>query len=96
MKNRGRIKDLWVVVGGGKDVVRYLDLFSIELDATPVPEEKIFNLTVDDLSEIYEAQDRKCALSGVPLEFHSLKGTNASLDRKDSNIGYKRELLVGT
>ena len=43
---------------------------------------------------IYIAQDMKCALSGIPIVFaNSMKlvqsgNTTASIDRKDSNIGY--------
>ena len=39
---------------------------------------------------LFLAQDRRCALSGLPLEFESKSGTEctASLDRIDSSVGY--------
>ena len=46
-----------------------------------------FTLTIEDIWDIYIAQDKVCALSGVPIDF---KGT-ASLDRIDNAVGYVRE-----
>lgn len=50
-----------------------------------------FEVTKEFLWDLFEEQDRKCALSGVPLKFgrmyHPLE-TNASLDRIDSARGY--------
>jgi len=51
-----------------------------------------FNLDMEFLWDLYEKQDRKCALSGVPIFFMKNRrdsGTgNISLDRIDSNNGY--------
>lgn len=52
-----------------------------------------FNITIEDAWELFLKQDRKCALTKLPLEtrqtqkVQSLKG-NASLDRIDSSKGY--------
>lgn len=51
-----------------------------------------FEITIQEAWELFEMQNRKCALSGLPLEFHSRKAdrakTTASLDRIDSGKGY--------
>lgn len=53
---------------------------------------RIFNVTADYLNSLFLLQERKCALSGLPLNFDyygKRKETwNASLDRKDSSIDY--------
>lgn len=50
-----------------------------------------FEVTKEHLWDLFERQDRKCALSGTALKFgrmyHPLE-TNASLDRIDSSKGY--------
>jgi len=52
-----------------------------------------FNITTEYLYVLYEQQQGKCALSGLPLEFKS--GTpskknpyGCSIDRIDSDVGY--------
>jgi hypothetical protein len=47
-------------------------------------------VTADHASAIYLRQNKKCALSGLPIDFDiDCKGTySASLDRIDSSIGY--------
>jgi hypothetical protein len=50
-----------------------------------------FNVTPKQLWELYIKQNKKCALSGIFLQFHSGKYTkdgNASLDRIDSGRDY--------
>jgi hypothetical protein len=53
-----------------------------------------FDLTVDFLWKLYEAQDKKCALSGIPIEFKNSWRTKGkcnqtcSLDRIDNTKGY--------
>ena len=51
---------------------------------------RAFTLTVQGLSDLLEAQGRKCALSGLPI--HTSKPANskctASLDRIDNDKGY--------
>lgn len=49
-----------------------------------------FDLTIEQMSDLFVAQDEKCALSGVALEFGSGPRpiTTASLDRIDSSQGY--------
>lgn len=50
-----------------------------------------FDLSVKYLWEIFEKQERKCDLTGLPIWFgrvHYHNETSASLDRIDSNQGY--------
>jgi hypothetical protein len=50
-----------------------------------------FDITIEDIYNQYIKQDKKCALSGMDIEFvehsHTTEG-NASIDRIDSNLGY--------
>jgi hypothetical protein len=47
-----------------------------------------FEITIENIWEIYLTQNGKCALTGRDIGFiHHRKG-NASLDRKDATIGY--------
>lgn len=46
-----------------------------------------FTITIEEVWDIYIAQERICALTGVPITFKE----NASLDRIDSAIGYVRD-----
>lgn len=54
-------------------------------------------ISVEDICALLELQDYKCALSGVDIWFaesewsHSRGGSNASVDRIDSNIGYEKD-----
>lgn len=55
---------------------------------------KDFNLTIQFLWDLYEQQNRKCALSGLPITFDSKSELNdgtCSLDRKNSQLGYVPE-----
>lgn len=51
-----------------------------------------FDITIQDVWNLYEHQQGKCALSGVDIIFHEsgkkLKKTTASVDRIDSSKGY--------
>lgn len=50
-----------------------------------------FLLSIQDMWELFLKQNRKCALSGLPLSFSSKRNSNdgnASLDRIDSSKGY--------
>lgn len=50
-----------------------------------------FDITIEEMWEIFERQGGKCALSGVALYFGRVRKhaeTNASLDRIDSSLGY--------
>jgi hypothetical protein len=49
-----------------------------------------FSLTDEFLWDLYINQNKKCALSGLPIEFSpdTTKGGTASLDRINSSIGY--------
>lgn len=51
------------------------------------------NLTIEYAWNLYLKQDKKCALSGLPIEIVRCSKTRntASLDRIDSNFGYNRD-----
>jgi len=51
---------------------------------------KYFDLTIEYGHQLWLDQDKKCTLSGVPIEFPKPgeKTCTASLDRIDSNVGY--------
>jgi uncharacterized Zn finger protein (UPF0148 family) len=46
----------------------------------------VFEITIEDIQEVYEEQHKLCAFSGLPLIF----GVDASVDRLDSQEGYTR------
>lgn len=59
-----------------------------------------FDLTIEDAWELFLNQERKCALTNLPLSFSktqmkfgndSRSYRTASLDRKDSKLGYIKE-----
>lgn len=58
---------------------------------------KEFDITIDDLSDIFEKQNHKCAISDIPLilpEIHMdiySKKCNMSIDRIDSSKGYTKD-----
>lgn len=50
---------------------------------------KEFSITIEYLWKIYIKQNRRCALSGVPLDFNaSSEASTVSIDRVDNNKGY--------
>jgi hypothetical protein len=53
---------------------------------TPIP----FEITIEEIWELFLKQDRKCALSGMPISFpkRAHEPRTASLDRIDSSKGY--------
>lgn len=55
----------------------------------------LFNITIQQIWELFEKQNKKCYLSGLEIGFKEktkkdFSGT-ASLDRKDSSVGYEIE-----
>jgi hypothetical protein len=54
----------------------------------------IWNLSLDDLADLYEEQKQRCALTDLDIAFplvgHPQKAL-ASIDRIDSNVGYTIE-----
>lgn len=52
----------------------------------------IFNITLDELWELFIKQNKKCALSGIDITFHKPgekhTAQTASVDRIDSDLGY--------
>ena len=50
------------------------------------------DVTLEDIWDMYELQDMKCALSGVPISFKKTEsGISASIDRIDSNKEYTKD-----
>ena len=51
----------------------------------------MFDITIEEVWELYLNQNRKCKLSGLPISFSNdkIRGT-ASLDRIDSSKGYEK------
>lgn len=52
-----------------------------------------WDLSIDDIADVYDQQGRECALTGWPLVFPSVghpQNTDASIDRIDSKLGYKK------
>jgi len=50
-----------------------------------------FEVTIEQMWDLFEKQNKKCALSGVDLRFKDTRANlnkTASLDRKDPKIGY--------
>lgn len=47
-----------------------------------------FNITLDFIWNLYLKQNKKCALTGMDINFIDTKKYNASLDRKDPKQGY--------
>jgi hypothetical protein len=43
---------------------------------------------VEYVWNLFLSQDRKCALSGIPIGFQDRSGSTASLDRIDNSKGY--------
>ena len=51
-------------------------------------------LDVDFLVELYNKQNGKCAISGIPMTHIAGQGiipTNISMDRIDNSVGYKKD-----
>tara|TARA_Y100000996_G_scaffold350877_1_gene290032 strand:- start:106 stop:441 length:336 start_codon:yes stop_codon:yes gene_type:complete len=53
-----------------------------------------FDVTVEDLMELYEVQEGLCALSGLPMTRSSANSDySLSIDRINNEIGYTKENL---
>jgi hypothetical protein len=51
-----------------------------------------FDITPDDVWNLFIKQNKKCALTGWDIQFNKIKYKNtASVDRIDSNIGYLKD-----
>lgn len=52
------------------------------------PERRIFTITVEDVVALWDKQNGRCAISGMPMahEFKNLR--SVSIDRIDSDLGY--------
>jgi hypothetical protein len=59
-------------------------------------EKRVNQITIEDVKNLYEQQNGKCAISGIPMtRIHvpqsKLCDTNISIDRIDSKIGYTKD-----
>lgn len=51
-----------------------------------------FTVTEEELFEVWEKQNRQCAITGLPLEITKSNKTNTgSLDRIDNSLGYTKD-----
>lgn len=57
-------------------------------------ESGVFNLTIDDMWDMWEAQQGCCYYLGVQLTWVSFEDWLVSLERKDSSLGYIRSNVV--
>jgi hypothetical protein len=63
----------------------------LEMKRQALKRKKEFNVSIEYLWDLYKKQDRKCALSGLPVIFGRngyRNETTASLDRIDNDKGY--------
>ena len=48
-----------------------------------------FNISAEEVHELWEKQGGLCALTGIPMQHHpAYSDMNASMDRKEGSIGY--------
>lgn len=83
--NRGKTSKKWK----GYEEISGKFFYSIKRNA--ITRNIGFNITIKDLWDLYLKQNKKCALSNLPLNFPSIVGSNdgtASLDRIDSSKSY--------
>jgi hypothetical protein len=62
-------------------------VYTNKLYARALQHDLEFNINTEYLNEIYQQQNKKCALTGIDIEFKTKHGT-ASVDRIDSSKGY--------
>ncbi len=53
-----------------------------------------FNITVDDLKELWSAQNGKCPYTGWQMTTQTKDLTLVSIERKDNNQGYTKNNVV--
>ena len=53
----------------------------------------VFDITIEYLYELYIQQNKKCYFTDIDI-FLNKKDCNASVDRIDSNIGYKIDNII--
>lgn len=74
--------------GCGQIPARYVSKLKINAQKRNI----LFNLTIEYLAFLFESQEGKCALSGVPIQLSYSKKfksiDRASLDRINNDVGY--------
>ena len=83
--NRGQKNSKW------KGYEEISGKFFYKIKQMAIKRNIIFDITIKQIWDLFIKQNKKCALSGLPLNFPSIVGKNdgtASLDRIDSNKGY--------
>jgi hypothetical protein len=58
------------------------------------PEAGIFDISYDNILDIWKTQDGKCYYSNVPMKTNSKTDFQASIERLDSNKGYIKDNIV--
>ena len=90
-KNYGKRHKNWR--GKGQISLTFFDRIKMVASTRSIP----FEITIDDVAELFEKQEGKCALSGLPLLLPSKskqvngKYRTASLDRINSNLPYQKD-----
>ena len=76
---------------GSKKVGEIAGIFYTRYKLAAKNKGKEFTITKEYLSDLFEKQERKCALTGLPINIvwgNDSRGCTASIDRINSNLGY--------
>ena len=60
----------------------------------PNDRRKVFNLTYEQVLDVYNKQDRKCFYTGLPFVIKSKHPMSMTIDRIDNNKGYTVDNIV--
>ena len=91
-KTRGSDSVHWK---GGKYVTGYF-ISKVKQRLVRPSKTLVYDLSIEFLDNLYELQDKRCALSGLPISFENVASNtteecSASLDRVDSSKGYTED-----
>lgn len=82
---RGKINSKW------KGYEEISGKFFYKIKQMAIKRNIVFDVTIEQIWDLFIKQNRKCALSGLPLNFPTIVGANdgtSSLDRIDSDKNY--------
>jgi len=75
----------------------YLDLLYKQIKSSRVKQKISFDIEAEDVKALWDAQNGRCALSGVVMTYQrgrysnaKIRDLNASLDRINSELGYTK------
>ncbi len=74
--------------GGRKKRRRQLNVTNFDSEQAEIEARKGCSITPREIETMYEAQNGRCAISGMLLTFASFQPELVSLDRIDNNLGY--------